>query len=337
MFIKNQWYVFCSLQELSARQPLGKTVCGLPMVAFRGEDGKAGIMLDLCPHRRAPLSMGKVEGNTLRCIYHGMQFNAQGQCLHIPSQSMIPNKAHVRSFPVLERYGFLWVWPGEGAGDASLMPSLPWRESPDWNSGLIQYFHVKASYLYMNDNLLDLSHVAFLHESSIGFDPDLLTEDPLTINITPDQVVSTRRFENVEQAPAHREWFAFPGRVTRLQEAAWSLPARIAVLVRNAADGKEVDLRADHLLTPETETSHHYYIALSRNFRIDDDALSQRLNEGALRVHQEDVDIAEAQQRMALAVPEARDLPLMADRGMQAAHRIMKAQLEKERETVAAN
>lgn len=327
MFVRNQWYVLCSSAELGAR-PLGRVVCDVPMVAFRTQAGRVGIILDLCSHRRAPLSMGRVQGEHLRCVYHGMEFGTDGQCRHIPSQSVIPRMAHVQSFPAVERYGFVWVWPGEGRADEALLPQLPWRESDGWNSGLIQYFPVKASYLYMNDNLLDLSHVAFLHESSIGFDPRLLSEDPLEIDVTEAGVVNRRCFMNVEQAPAHRDWYPFPGRVDRVQVAEWTPPGRISVLVRNSAEGMDVDLRADHLLTPETATTHHYYIALARNFRIEDEFLSERLNADALRVHQEDVDIAEAQQRMALAMPHARDLPLQADRGMQAAHRIMKRLLD---------
>lgn len=327
--LKNHWYVACTGTELTA-QPLGRTVCNDPIAFFRTESGKAHALLDLCPHRKAPLSMGRVDGESLRCVYHGMAFSGQGQCTHIPSQDIIPPRACVRSYPVQERFGLVWIWPGDPTlADASPLPERPWMEQPDWNHDVVQHFAVKANYALMGDNLLDLSHVAFLHASSIGFNPDLLEHDPLQTHVDGDAVTNERVFINTTQAPAHRAWQEFAGRVTRVQRSTWTPPANVTVLVRNEDDMQQVDMRADHFITPETENSHHYFIVVSRNFKVDDRALSRQLDADTHAVHLEDVEIAEAQQRMNTRFPDVRSMALKADKAVTASHRIL-ARLEEQ-------
>lgn len=328
--LKNHWYVACESAELVA-SPVGKIVCEEPIVIFRRSDGTASILRNVCPHRQAPLSMGSVKGDSLRCIYHGIEFDGAGRCVHIPSQTVIPPKAHIRSFPAVERYGFVWIWPGNPElADESLLPSLPWRDDTTWDATLIQYFHVKASHQLMSDNLLDLSHVAFLHEKSIGFDPKRLEHDPLEITIEDKMVRTSRVFKNTFQAPAHKAWRELSGEIDRVQVAEWSPPSSVRILVRNENGEEQVDLRADHLITPETETTHHYYIAISRNFRVGDEQLTSQLDRDARQVHQEDVDIAEAQQSMRRWTRGAPDMALKADRAVNASHRILAAMSEAE-------
>lgn len=326
--LKNYWYAACT-SEMLAAQPLGRIICNEPVVIFRQQDGTASILRNVCPHRQAPLSMGSVHGGVLRCAYHGMEFDAGGHCVHIPSQDVIPPKAHIKSYPTCERYGFVWIWPGdpELALEAE-PPAMPWREDKGWNTEIIQYFHVKGSHLLMNDNLLDLSHVAFLHANSIGFDSKRLDNDPLEVTVE-DNYVSTRRvFKNTIQAPAHKAWRELAEPIDRTQLAEWHPPCTINILARNENADDQVDLRADHLITPETDTTHHYYVAMSRNFRIDDTELTSKLDADARRVHNEDLEIAEAQQNMKQWTNGAPDMALKADKAVNASHRILE-RLEK--------
>lgn len=321
--LKNYWYVACTADELS-ETPIGRIICGEPVVIFRQENGQAAILRNVCPHRQAPLSMGTVQGGVLRCRYHGMEFDAQGKCVHIPSQDVIPPRSHIKSYPSQERYGLIWIWPGDPElADANALPQLPWREDPSWNSDIVQYFHVKSAHILMNDNLLDLSHVAFLHADSIGFDSKRLEDDPFEVTIE-DSYISTRRvFNNTMQAPAHKAWRELKEPIDRTQLAEWRPPCNINVLARNENHEAQVDLRADHLITPETESTHHYFIAMSRNFRIDDEALTRKLDEGARKVHSEDVEIAEAQQEMKRWTGGTPDMALKADKALTAAHKIL--------------
>lgn len=329
--LTNRWYVACPGSELDM-PPVAKIICGQPVVLFRNAQGKAAIISNVCPHRKAPLSMGNVHDGILTCKYHGMAFNESGHCVHIPSQSAIPPKAHIRSYPAMERYGFVWIWPGNPAlKDDHPLPDLPWREDPLWNSSLIQYFHVRSSHSLMSDNLLDLSHVAFLHAGSIGFEPNQLENDPLEVSISDTSIRTSRVFKNTTQAPAHRSWRRLQEPINRVQVAVWTPPGNVSVLSRNENSEDSVDLRADHFITPETSSTHHYYIALARNFRVDDEALSAQLDTDARRVHQEDVEIAEAQEAMRALTPDIPEMALKADKGITASHRILDALAEAER------
>jgi len=321
--LKNHWYVACTSQDLGTA-PLARIICNEPVVLYRQDDGTAAILRNVCPHRQAPLSMGTVSHNVLRCAYHGMEFDANGHCVHIPSQDVIPPRAHIRSFPARERYGFVWIWPGKPElAEAAALPEMPWREDADWNADIIQYFHVKGAHTLMSDNLLDLSHVAFLHANSIGFDSKRLDNDPLEVTIE-DNYISTRRvFKNTIQAPAHKAWRALAEPIDRTQLAEWRPPCTVNILARNENAEDKVDLRADHLITPETETTHHYYVAMARNFRIDDEALTQKLDLDARRVHNEDLEIAEAQQEMKRWTAGAPDMALKADKAVTASHKIL--------------
>lgn len=324
-FLRNSWYVACRSTDL-VDKPLGRVICDEPVCLYRLASGEPAIISNVCPHRKAPLSMGYVEGDLLRCRYHGMGFNREGRCVHIPSQDTIPSKAHIRSFKTLERYGLVWIWPGDQAlSDESLLPDLPWRLNSAWNVDLIQYFHVKAPHRMMSDNLLDLSHVAFLHADSIGFDPRRLENDPLEVTIETRSIKTRRVFRNTHQALAHKAWQQLQEPIDRIQEAEWTPPGNVSVLVRNQNSEATVDLRADHFITPEMANTHHYYVALARNFRIDDATLSLQLDDDARRVHQEDVEIAEAQKTMAEIAPDVPEMALRADKGVTASHRILAA------------
>lgn len=321
--ITNRWYVLCSGDELTER-PLGRVVGSQPLVVYRTADGTPNVMFDLCPHRRAPLSMGRVEGDALRCAYHGMLFDRSGKCVEIPSQDVIPPRARVETFPVVERYGFVWVWIGDAERvDESLLPVMPWRDDESWDRTVVQYFHVDASHKLMNDNLLDLSHVAFLHSGSIGFDPSNLGADPLTVDVQEEAIRCQRYLPDVEQAPAHRAWSPMPGRVNRTQVKEWFAPSVISVLSRNEDENTCIELRADHFLTPESETTHHYYIAVSRNFRVGEEEFSRQLDADTRVVHGEDVEMVEAQQRMVQWTPGRRDMGLKADVAVLAAQKIL--------------
>lgn len=321
--LMQSWYVVCPSNELTDK-PLARVICNEPLVVYRQSDGAPAILQNICPHRRAPLSLGHTDGDLLRCAYHGMAFNAEGRCVHIPSQDVIPPRSHIRSFPVVERYGLIWVWMGlVEAADSSQLPALPWREDNTWNSDIVQYFYVKSEYRLMVDNLLDLSHVAFLHANSIGFDANRLENDPLEVIVDDNSVSTQRVFKNTQQAPIHKIWRELKEPIDRTQLAHWHAPSTINVLARNENEQDTVDLRADHFITPETESSHHYFVALSRNFRIEDKALSQTLDQGARVVHLEDVEIAEAQQSMRTWTADIPDMGLKADKAIFAAHRIL--------------
>jgi len=128
MYLRNAWYVACTPDEIAAG-PLGRTICGDRIVLFRAEGGNVSALEDFCPHRGAPLSLGTVrEDGRIVCGYHGLVMGGDGKCVGMPGQRVRPT---IKSYPALERYGFVWVWPGEKSlADPSKLHHLAWAESP---------------------------------------------------------------------------------------------------------------------------------------------------------------------------------------------------------------
>lgn len=323
MILREYWYVAAIAADVTDK-PLGRTICGEPVVLYRTETGEPAALQDLCSHRRAPLSLGRCRGSAIECPYHGLVFNSAGRCVLIPGQDTIPAQAHIRSYPSLERHGFVWIWMGIAANaDPAKIPVLPWRDSAEWNADTIYYYKVKANYLLMTDNLLDLSHVAYIHADTIGFDASEMESDPLVTEVKDDVVINTRVFPKTKPSPNAQRWGAFRGLIERTSISTWSLPCFTSIQFRNRDAETDLELRIDHLITPETEDSHHYWISISRNFRIDDVELTKQMRADNDAVHQQDLAIVEAQQRMVSLSPKFRDMPIKQDRGLVAAHRIM--------------
>jgi nitrite reductase/ring-hydroxylating ferredoxin subunit len=141
VYIKNRWYIVAASSEIS-RKPLRRVVLDEPLVIYRGEDGRAIVMDDTCPHRFAPLSEGKLIGDHIQCPYHGIEFAPDGKCVRIPGQSHIAVSMRVNAFKTIERYGWIWTWIGDqGNVDESLMPDWPFLDDPKWDAHLY-YYHV---------------------------------------------------------------------------------------------------------------------------------------------------------------------------------------------------
>lgn len=325
MILRNYWYIAARADEVT-RTPLGRVICGEPVVLFRTGAGAPAALSNICSHRRAPLDKGKLVGDAIQCAYHGLCFDAAGRCVRIPGQETIPPEAHVAAFPASERWNLVWIWMGaRDAADPASIPARPWRADPAWNTESTHYYHVKAGHLLMTDNLLDLGHVAYIHADTIGFNADVLEKDPLVTEVEGERVRNTRIVENIEPAPAVKGWGGFTGRVDRVSISDWTPPCYTAIQFANRARNGEgaVEFRIDHFLTPETERTLHYWVLVSRNFRIADAALTKRIHADNDKVAGQDIDIVEAQQRMIDLSPGRRDMPIRQDKGLVAAHRIL--------------
>ena len=162
MFVLNRWYVAGWSSELSDR-PLARTLLNEPVVLFRTADGRAVALEDRCCHRNLPLSHGHVEGNCIACGYHGMVYEPSGQCIKVPGQDVIPTGARVRSFPVFERDRTVLIWPGDPEkADSAQVPAYPIHDDPKW-AHRADHYVIKCNHELINDNLIDLSHVGYVH------------------------------------------------------------------------------------------------------------------------------------------------------------------------------
>jgi phenylpropionate dioxygenase-like ring-hydroxylating dioxygenase large terminal subunit len=145
VFLRNHWYVAASSDEIG-RKPFGRILLGAPVVFYRTEAGKVVAFEDRCAHRHLPLSMGKLVGDALQCHYHGLRFGPDGRCVRIPGQDQIPQTARVKTYPVVERYKWLWIWMGDpAAADPAKIADFHWLDDSNWGAKA-SYLHVKANW-----------------------------------------------------------------------------------------------------------------------------------------------------------------------------------------------
>jgi vanillate O-demethylase monooxygenase subunit len=343
MFIKNTWYVACALTELDALngKPLGRTVCNEKMVFFKGPEGQVAAVEDFCPHRGAPLSLGKVCNGKLVCGYHGLEMGCDGKTVHMPGQRVRGFPA-VKSYAVVERYGFVWVWPGDQAqADVSKMPVFEFFDNPAWAYGGGLY-HVQADYRLMIDNLMDLTHETYVHATSIG-QPEI-DETPCTTTVEGDQVILQRHMKGIQAPPFWQMAMSANGldpqaKVDRWQICRFTPPSHIMIDVGVALAGHGgFDAAPEHkaysvvvdFITPETETSHWYHWGMARQFKPHDTALTDKIRTGQGGIFGEDMEMLQLQQKNITAWPDRKLLMLNIDAGGVQARRIIDRMLAAE-------
>ncbi len=341
MFPKNTWYVACTPDEI-AEKPLGRKICGERLVIYRGLEGKVAAVEDFCPHRGAPLSLGTVQDGQLVCGYHGLVMACDGKVASMPGQR-VRGFPCTRTFPAIERYGFIWVWPGdEKLADPAQIHHLEWAVSPDWAYGGGLY-HINCEYRLMIDNLMDLTHETYVHATSIG--QKEIDESPVTTRTEGDTVVTSRFMENVMAPPFWRSALrannlADDVAVDRWQICRFTPPSHVLIEVGVAHAGHggydaDPQYKASSIvvdfITPETETSHWYFWGMARNFRPQDAALTATIREGQGKIFGEDREMLERQQENLLAYPERRLLMLNIDSGGINSRRVLERLVAQER------
>lgn len=312
-WITNAWYVIGWDSEID-RTPLARTICGVPMMAYRKLDRSVVAMRDACPHRMLPLSMGLREGDSIRCKYHGLKLGPDGVAEEMPLKSdRVNTRVCVETFAVAERHRFVWVWIGDKAqADPDLIPDLSPCSAPGWtfDGG---YYHVAADYRLMIDNLMDLTHETHVHSGSIG-QPELL-EAPIEAHVEGNRAYVSRWMPGVDAPPFWRGALKQDGLVDRWQICEFIPPAAVMIDVGVAPAGAGATL-AKHdqgvrgmvvdFMTPETETAMHYFWGMARSFDIEDAGFTARFKRQQGGVFAEDKEILEAQQRSILANPGMR-------------------------------
>ncbi len=166
MFLRNCWYVIAWDYEIPADGLFSRTVLNEPILVFRTADGGYAALEDRCCHRHAPLSKGRKEGDNVRCGYHGLKFDAGGRCVEAPGLDRIPPQAKVKSYPLALRNKWLFVWMGDPArAEERLLPDNFSNAHPDWRNKP-GYLHYDTPYLLICDNLLDFTHLSYVHEKT---------------------------------------------------------------------------------------------------------------------------------------------------------------------------
>lgn len=322
MYLANRWYAAALSAEIGAL-PLARKICERDLVLFRTESGRLAALEDRCAHRHAPLSLGTVKGEAIQCGYHGLCYDPDGMCVHIPGQNAIPPRARVEAFPVREAHGWVWVWLGDAArADAALIPDWPWFRHRDWR-GFQLYFHVGAAAQLFVDNLLDLSHVAFTHQKSIGAASAADADAKLEVRVDGEEVRGRRLLKGVEPGPFIANWGKFPGRIDRTSSFTWRPPSNMEIRAEFGDGARKITIMVINPITPETATTSHFWIGWARDFALDDDALTERSKEENTQVIREDVRVIEGQQRVLAARPGLTAVPINADGAVIAVHKVL--------------
>jgi phenylpropionate dioxygenase-like ring-hydroxylating dioxygenase large terminal subunit len=325
MFLKASWYVAARSVEVT-RQPLGRLLLNEPIVLFRKANGEAAALEDRCCHRQLPLSMGKIEGDHLRCGYHGLKFDPSGRCVEIPGQDSIPPQAKVRAYPLVERYQWLWIWMGEPAqADPNLIPNWWWADHAEWAFTQPEQIQVKCNYQLISDNVLDVTHLAYVHATSIG--ASSITEFPATVEREERLVRLTRWIRDRPPPPLYKKAGAFPGNVDRWQIVEHQPPC-FSVNFAGCQDAeRRIDLMALSAPTPETERTTHYFFGFVRNFGLRDAETDAICSRDMVRVFNEDIPVLEAQQRAHDLQPGVPRVDIKVDAAPMAARRMLQALL----------
>jgi len=311
-FVMNDWYVAAFGDEIKD-QLLARTLLGRRLVFYRTTDQRVVALEDRCPHRSMPLSAGTLVQDTVVCAYHGFRFNTEGDCIEVPSQATCPKNVGIKAYRTLERGPVVWIWMGEAEeADLSKLPEQDWMEDPQWEHSK-GFLSLQASYIRLHENLLDLTHLSFLHAKSFG--------TPDYAKAAFESEIGDGRFallRNVVPTTLPPVWavptgLTGPGQAARIVRSEFKSLGLHEVSVRfydchlPENERPEFQIRTAHMPTPETSTTTHYFIVHGRDFAQFDAATTRFMHDQLFVAFNEDVD-GLALQEQALANTPAEDL-----------------------------
>ena len=266
---RNGWYVAAFIEEIGEAL-LSRWILNQPVVLYRKEDGTAVAVEGRCPHRHFPLGESKRVGDAIQCGYHGITFGADGKCTFVPSQTTIPGVYSIKAYPLDERGLWAWIWPGDPAkADEALIPTLDeiGYTVPGLIPAAFYSMHVNGRYQLLNDNLLDLTHLGYLHGTSIGTHADAATPEVRDLN---ERRLSSRRYMNNTPLPPIHDRSQYDGPVDRISGMDFYFPGFHAGIGESrypqGHDRAGEVLRTSriwHAVTPATKTTCNYFFALS--------------------------------------------------------------------------
>ena len=302
MFLRNSWYVAALSSEIRAElRPL--RILGENIVFFRKGSGEPVALQDACPHRRLPLSKGRLLNNRIECGYHGLQFDHSGQCVAAPTQDRIPPSARVRSYPAVDRWGLVWIWMGDAAlADDKLIIDIRNYDNPDWKITAGDALTCACNYQYLTDNLLDPSHVAWVHRTS--FASPGTENTPVEITETDNGVIVHRWIYDRELPSFYAPLVRFEGNCDRLQHYEAQFPCTAinrSIFVPSGKGGP--GFRSDesayvmisyHFMTPIDADNTRYHWLQHRNTDPDNEELTAMIASSARSAFLEDREVLEA-------------------------------------------
>jgi len=343
-FLKNCWYVAAWDYELIDRKLLARTILEQPLVIYKGDSGKPVALDNRCAHRGAKLSNGRLEGDCVRCMYHGLKFDPSGKCVQIPGQDNIPPKLGVRSYPVVERDHLVWIWPGDPAlADPAKILDFPYLRDPNWR-GKPDYMHYDANYLLIVDNLSDFAHLAFVHTKTLGGSEEYAYKSkPTAIERLEDGFRVERWHMDADAPPFHAKVVRNAGKVDRRNIARMHAPGIffMETLFSPAGTGAEKgnlqgakQYRNCQFFTPETRKSTHFFWDYLHDYDLQDPTIAQSLNKSMIEGFLEDKFIIEGQQEVLDADADFKMNGIVADAPLAHFRRTLGKLIDAERQSL---
>ncbi len=347
MWLRNCWYVIAWDHEIplaASPELFSRTVLGEPVLLYRTADGAFVALEDRCCHRLAPLSRGRREGDCVRCGYHGLKFDPQGRCIEAPGIAIVPQQARVKTYPVAVKNKWVFVWMGDPAlADPVLLPDNFSCDHPDWRNKP-GYLHYDTPYLLICDNLLDFSHLSYVHEKTLGGSTQIAQAVPTIEKVAGPRadwpqigIKVSRHVPNVPAPPFYQRFRSFDTALDRWFVYEFLLPGTLLMHsggrpVTDAPDdlSRAVRLHSCQTLTPETETSTHYFFQQSHPADQGDTSVTESIYNSLISAFNEDRDMISAQHRNILRNPQAPMLPLAMDAALVQFRRLVSARAQAE-------
>ena len=329
-FLKNAWYMAGWSVDFPAGPLTPLTILGEPVVLYRTQGAGLVALEDRCCHRHAPLSHGRLEGDNLRCMYHGLKFAPSGACVEMPGSNAIPAVMKVRTYPVVERHSAAWIWMGAPEhADEALIPPFVGVDDPAWHMkpGHMDY---DVYYELVQDNLLDLSHVAYVHRNTFGGGEDATVQAWSEGDIRVSQIDRGVRVERwMRNAPAPSHQAGLSGAFCDvLSSFDYLVPGVFLLTTRNFRAGafersggavpEEEPVFSSfsaQAVTPLTARSTRYYFCYGPWSRMENgEKLKEPFADLAYRAFAEDREMLTAQQRVIDSDPARKMLLFGVDR-----------------------
>ncbi len=337
-YLLDTWYMAAWDSELAPGKGLARRIADQPLFLFRERQGAVRALVDLCPHRLVPLSRGTLRDDAIHCGYHGMAFDGTGRCVHNP-HGAIPAAARVRSYPVVERHRMLWVWMGDaGRADPARIPDFGFQDPAIAFTGQ-RYLSVEADYELEIENIMDLSHIQFLHPETLG-GSSVATGD-YTATQEGNTVWSRRLSPDAPCPDGLADAMGFPRgmHLDRWMEVQWHAPAHMILhsggtpAGRPRSEGRGV-VQA-HCFTPESPGRSHYWFSIT--FPRAMGPVGERMAEDQadwlkIPFETEDLPMLRAQQARMAEFPGVKPVLLAGDAGGVLARRLLERMIQAEQQ-----
>jgi phenylpropionate dioxygenase-like ring-hydroxylating dioxygenase large terminal subunit len=306
-YLRNAWYLGAWDYEVT-RDMLARSILEESVLFFRSEDGSAVALSNSCPHRMAPLNKGQLRGDSVECPYHGLVFNRDGKCIlnpHPGGKGPVPNWLRLRKYPVVERDGAVWLWAGVGEADTSLIPDYHWIADTRNFRTTRGVLEIACNYQSVADNVLDLTHLSFVHPGGLGPNLSSASDEHLEHVVDGTAVWCKRAAQGVKASidfqmlnPRIRD-----AAVDKKHDVRWLAPSHSLISVHyvkagtQSTDATGADI--GHMATPISPTRTRLFWSISRNFLLDSTEVDQMVEKFArIAIDGQDAVIMEEQQRM---------------------------------------